>query len=621
MPRRLVIPALLLMLLPLAYAPVRAGAAEGEGVGAARYAFRAAVLHGPKKPNLAGADACADGTLVHDETGGASDVALPNLQVQLWDKDSGSPDDLLDTDLTGASGSFLLCGPAEDLDDTADNGLDLFVRVVTENGFWRVEDGQAHQFDLSLVSNISGGTTHHYGQSKPGDGTPEAGALQIFNALDRLWSWTAARHVNDCWDALDHKPPDDYSKCRQLVVDWRPDSATRRFYDSALNRVHLNGIDFKWRDAVVREAAKSILDDLFDDDFPDTQDCGSGTQIGKQTTVNCAWVNGFADWVAVQVFADPVMDWQIGTLVFHENLETADWDTPGWDTGDAVEGRVAGALLDLSDSANEAPWDRLSAGPDPIWAMLLNHSWGQRLHRLSDLPLVGVNALSTLYANTIDYGLRDPMTNALAISRRTPVPAQNFRYTTTTQRWSVMAIRPPSGADYDLRLFASFDLSGIPLATSTMGASNPDFVVIDSNPGRKPLGTFYPQVYRYSGSGAYDLKYVQASFTAGIGQAVSVGMTAGNPVAVWETVIAAGAAVKIEVTQAAGLNAELSLFCSTATSSSWVRGRPLASAVAPQLASGTETLTWTAPSSAPGGCAVVLVNKSGSGTYTVTRKS
>jgi hypothetical protein len=93
------------------------------------------------------------------------------------------------------------------------------------------------------------------------------------------------------------------------------------------------------------------------------------------------------------------------------------------------------------------------------------------------------------------------------------------------------------------------------------------------------------------------------------------------PVSIWETTVAANAQVKIEVTQPAGQDAELFLFCSTAAASTWLRSRSTASATAPGLAGGTETLLWTAPAIAPGYCAIVLVNKSGSGAYTVTRKS
>jgi hypothetical protein len=39
----------------------------------------------------------------------------------------------------------------------------------------------------------------------------------------------------------------------------------------------------------------------------------------------------------------------------------------GWGNGDTTEGRVAGALIDLTDLTNEAPWDRYGEGASAIW--------------------------------------------------------------------------------------------------------------------------------------------------------------------------------------------------------------------------------------------------------------
>ena len=84
------------------------------------------------------------------------------------------------------------------------------------------------------------------------------------------------------------------------------------------------------------------------------------------------------------------------------------------------------------------------------------------------------------------------------------MPPHNFRYTTTSSYWSVLAMRPPLSAnpvaDYDLKVFGSESMSGNPVGASAAGGSAADFVVIDSNAGKQPVGTYYPQTYRYSGS-------------------------------------------------------------------------------------------------------------------------
>jgi hypothetical protein len=47
---------------------------------------------------------------------------------------------------------------------------------------------------------------------------------------------------------------------------------------------------------------------------------------------------------------DPHYYWDTGSSL---NLETPNASTPGWDDGDDVEGRVAGALWDILDSVND----------------------------------------------------------------------------------------------------------------------------------------------------------------------------------------------------------------------------------------------------------------------------
>ena len=42
--------------------------------------------------------------------------------------------------------------------------------------------------------------------------------------------------------------------------------------------------------------------------------------------------------------------WSSGALL---NLETPTWGSSGWDEGDDVEGRVAGALWDIYDDVND----------------------------------------------------------------------------------------------------------------------------------------------------------------------------------------------------------------------------------------------------------------------------
>ena len=61
------------------------------------------------------------------------------------------------------------------------------------------------------------------------------------------------------------------------------------------------------------------------------------------------------------------------------------------------------------DSANEQSWDRLSAGFSDIWFTFQHHNspdfqafWADR--NVDGFDTTSVNALATLYQNTIDLG-------------------------------------------------------------------------------------------------------------------------------------------------------------------------------------------------------------------------
>ena len=117
-------------------------------------------------------------------------------------------------------------------------------------------------------------------------------------------------------------------------------------------------------------------------------------------TALCAWTEGWADFMPMAVQ---------GTNVWNgHQIEAKTWPVPPDPdgTGDAIEGRVAGALYDLFDNTNDG-WDQVSFGFSPIWNILRTgtretnfsefwSSWrsqgyGQHL------------AVQAIYQNTIDY--------------------------------------------------------------------------------------------------------------------------------------------------------------------------------------------------------------------------
>ncbi len=129
------------------------------------------------------------------------------------------------------------------------------------------------------------------------------------------------------------------------------------------------------------------------------------------TDRGCAWTEGWADFFPLPVNGDPCYDFRIGPCgrdggAFF-NLEAQGWGD-GRPTGDAVEGRVAGALYDLFDNTNDG-YDYIGVGFSPIWNIIKTGPQEIMFHDFWDSWKASGNdqigALLAFYQNTIDYGL------------------------------------------------------------------------------------------------------------------------------------------------------------------------------------------------------------------------
>ncbi|MFQ5594320.1 MAG: Ig-like domain-containing protein [Anaerolineae bacterium] len=126
------------------------------------------------------------------------------------------------------------------------------------------------------------------------------------------------------------------------------------------------------------------------------------------STAECAWTEGWAAGFAMIVLDDP----RYRTAEGVTDMEIPDIDTPGWDEGDRVAGRVAGALWDLYDDVDDgfdmytpdgstpqarfAPaWEAYMAGTPTTTAEF----WSAFLAGGHD----ACSAVSAFFQNTIDY--------------------------------------------------------------------------------------------------------------------------------------------------------------------------------------------------------------------------
>lgn len=555
---------------------------------------------GQAAPDGAAANTCASGTWSYfdDES-----ILRPSINyvAQAWDQDSATEDDLLASQVTTFSGTYNLCFDGAD----GEGGpQEVYIKFVSSNSTWRLRNTPASDdsyVNSTGVVTICDGCTHSFGSLIPGNDIHRG--MHAFDSANDMWSWMP----HACWDRD--------GVCRQAIINWTATSVDGTYYSPGGNDVHLAANDPNAPHTVVHEMTHSTMDDVYDDDYPPAPNCNPHF-IPSVSSTGCAFTEGFAEWVPAAVYNDPFYRWPDGGEL---NLETPTWGSAGWDNGEAVEGRVAGAMIDIADSANELYFDRWSeSDPGAQWDTFQNYSvetfdgfWFGR--QIDGYNTANSGANGSVYQNTIDQFFRDPLSAFVGLTRPTPVP-HNYRFDTSSLDWSLVAARPPSGSDYDLDLFDDSS-QGVLLDSSTFGGSLIDFVAVDSN--HRALGDYYPRVRVFNGSGNYLVEYVGSTGSLGSGTS-SVSLLSNDLAAVRDISLTAGVPVGIRVVPTnGGQNADLALMDSDpATAATWVRGRFDAVATSSSGGAGaTEQLLYTPAASDTFG--FVLVNGAGSGSYTL----
>lgn len=336
--------------------------------------------------------ACVTGAWVYVDNKGATRPVV-NAAVQAWDWDETNAHDLLTTGVTNSKGEYKLCFANADGNGS---GQDVYVKMSTSNSRWKVQKtgtSDAFVFKTKQVNNVANGSTSSLGKAKPTDATLMR-ALQAFDAANDVWLWVPG---TTCWDARD-------AECRQLVINWAPGSTEGNFYRGSVDQIFLQATAPDSRMTVVHEITHALMDDVYEDQLPPIPNC-SPHSITKKSSTGCAWVEGFAEWVPASVYNDPYYRWPSGSSL---NLETPNASTANWDDGDTVEGRVAGALIDIADSTNEGNDIYGEGDPGNLWQTFIKHRattfrefWA---HRKADgYNTAWTGALKSVYQNSIDY--------------------------------------------------------------------------------------------------------------------------------------------------------------------------------------------------------------------------
>jgi hypothetical protein len=275
------------------------------------------------------------------------------------------------------------------------------------------------------------------------DGTHDFGSWQIVNgasSLERAF-WITADLIK-AWKYIFFETGGSQNPVETTgtgTVQWKIDSTDGTYYSYGGN-MHLTGEDPLSDTVVNHEYGHNVMWNVYGAWFP-TNDCPSPHYIQLYGGVHCGWTEGFADFFPMAVNNDPYYRWASGSSL---NLETPTWGTSGWNNGAYVEGRVAGALWDILDTANDGDDTYSDGGIVNIWDTLYHHIrdaefstyWAGWLARGHNNTSAG--PIMDLYQNTIDYRV-GPINDDFADSY---LPSFNINYNETTTGATTQGLDP-----------------------------------------------------------------------------------------------------------------------------------------------------------------------------------
>jgi hypothetical protein len=157
--------------------------------------------------------------------------------------------------------------------------------------------------------------------------------------------------------------------------------------------IHLPGWAAGYPDVILHEYGHRVMYSCYGYIPPSMEE----HSINLRSNSTTAWAEGWADFFPLVVQNDPDFA--------GENLETPTWFTANWDSGDNVEGRVAGALWDIFDSQSEFS-DTYSDGFQHIWNVVssqTDNTFREFWDAWYSQGYPKQPALMAIYQNTIDY--------------------------------------------------------------------------------------------------------------------------------------------------------------------------------------------------------------------------
>ncbi|MDH5481437.1 MAG: hypothetical protein OEY22_00955 [Candidatus Bathyarchaeota archaeon] len=314
-------------------------------------------------------------------------LPITNARVEIYDEEATGTV-YLGADYTDYNGYFTI-GPIVNNDGPGEDGLDIIATVNATSPATRV---------VTPASVVYSAQTQTFGNRPDGEfyigniatQYSQRGAWWIFSyhlGLTRGWYYLS--------NAVSYNTP-------QAIARW-PYETWPHYHPGG--EIHLPDWACWWPSIILHEYGHHVMYSLYGY-IPQSMEDHWFTTTSNSTT---AWTEGWANFFPLVVYDNPVFTWSNGTHYTDINLETPHWCSAGWDDGDEVEGRVAGALWDVFDSQNDSdPWyyDSFSDGFQRIWNIMHTtpcdtfHEFWQAWNT-SGYPKQP--ALLAMFQNSIDY--------------------------------------------------------------------------------------------------------------------------------------------------------------------------------------------------------------------------
>jgi hypothetical protein len=295
---------------------------------------------------------------------------VKNAVIEIWDDDFNDPfgisnDDLLATISTDDSGYF-----EAEVNGENDPAIylmykysDIYIKVYAKNSSelivlndtgWNIKSGTSQ--------DVKGDTKKDMDMANKGLNSNENKIFTLFDHIQKSQDYFTSVGL----DKIGGQPP-------KLTIKYPHTGQTTFIPQSTEAEILLTSGDIvspftEVPSIIGRMYGIFAMWHLFDKQYPLTEIVGH--PINQNVNRDVSWINGWADFFAIAC-RDVIYNRPDGT--FYEangvslNLKNTDWMTPvRYDYYDDVPGRVAGALYDLFDSADDTTeqWDNYSGNRD-----------------------------------------------------------------------------------------------------------------------------------------------------------------------------------------------------------------------------------------------------------------